>query len=84
MWNLFKGPDQFGELKTQTSKNGYPSKLGLLSIAVLSYLLVEEDDLHTKNVGTFNYHGETVFGNAVYFFIKNRVLIAKNELSSLS
>ncbi|MYM60371.1 hypothetical protein GTG28_14145 [Vibrio sp. OCN044] len=66
-----KGLNQFSELKTQLGKNGYPSKLGLLSIAVLSYLLVE-DDLHTKNVGTFNYHGETVFGKIDHDYIVSK------------
>ncbi|MBU2895162.1 hypothetical protein [Vibrio hepatarius] len=66
-----KGLNQFSELKTQIGKNGYPTKLGLLSIAVLSYLLVE-DDLHTKNVGTFNYHGESVFGKIDHDYIVSK------------
>ncbi|GLT18617.1 hypothetical protein GCM10007938_23970 [Vibrio zhanjiangensis] len=66
-----KGLNQFSELKTQLGKNGYPSKLGLLSIAVLSYLLVE-DDLHTKNIGTFDYHGESVFGKIDHDYIVSK------------
>ncbi|NRB66590.1 MAG: hypothetical protein HRU48_04345 [Vibrio sp.] len=71
----------FKEVKKVLNSCEYPKEMGLLSIVLLSYLLVE-DDLHIKNIGLCTINGRTVFGKIDHDYIVSKWEDKKNHFES--